>query len=124
MPKRHISLVKNGKDVLFGVMAKQFSDFYWAQQDRNEKIEYRVNLEHWLDAGETIASTSETSPGIAVSKTINSTSVDYTIEGQGYLDAIITTSSGAKKSFRIEIVDTELHWGHGLYKRYGGNYGW
>lgn len=115
MPKRHIAISKNNRDVLYGVHKKLCFDRYWAVQDDGEIIDYRIELKNWLDTGETIASTTETTSGVTAIPTLNSTSVDYVIEGCGCLESTITTSAGLKKVVKIDIVDPSRGEGIGHY---------
>lgn len=123
MPKRHIGINRNNKDVLFGVHSKSSFDRYWAVQDRDEAIDYRIELKDWLDSGETIQTVTESSNSLTSSKTVNTTSVDYLLEGCGYLEATITTTSGNKKTVKLDIVDPCRNYTHG-YRAYEGYYGY
>jgi len=123
MPKRHIGINRNNKDVLFGVHSKSHLDRYWAVQDRDEVIDYRIELKDWLDAGETISLTSETSSSLTTTKTINTTSVDYLIEGCGHLETTITTTNGNKKVVKMDIVDPCQNT-NSWYRSEGGYYGY
>lgn len=122
MPKRQIAVSRNGRDVLFGVHSKDHFDRYWAVQDRDEIVDYRIELKNWLDTGETVASTAETTSGLTATPTINSTSVDYIIQGSGCFETEITTSGGLKKIIRMDVVDPSWDVRHGFY-RHGGYYG-
>ncbi|GJM00229.1 MAG: hypothetical protein DHS20C07_19080 [Methyloligella sp.] len=121
MPKRHIGINRNNKDVLYGVHSKLDGEFYWAVQSEGEAIDYRVELKNWLDEGETISSVNETAGSLTAAKTVNTTSVDYILEGCGELETTITTSNGAKKVIKLCIVDPCRN-SFDDYRSAGGNY--
>lgn len=122
MPKRHIGINRNNKDVLYGVHAKTDYDRYWATQNDSEAISYRIELKDWLDSGEAIQTVEESSNSLTLNKTVNITSVDYLIEGCGYLEVTITTTTGQSKTVKLDITDPCRHYSHG-YSSYEGYYG-
>lgn len=107
MPTRHIGINRNNRDVLYGVHSKNRFDQYWASQREGEVIDYRIDLKNWMDQGETITEVTETTNSLTATKTLNSQSVDYVIEGCGFLEVLMETSLGKKKKVELYLVDPE-----------------
>ncbi len=103
MPKRIHRSLPNGREVLWGL--SRIGKRITAIIGEGEQDIVRVELNEWLDSGETIASSalSELS-GATITRSNNATSVDLTVSGvtsTGEAILTVTTSTSRKKAFAL-----------------------
>jgi len=99
MPQRIARMLPNGREVLWG--CSRIGGRITMVIAEGEVDTFRAQLNEWLDAGETVASSalSEQS-GVTLTATNNSTSVDLAVSGVTWTGAAkltITTSTGRKR---------------------------
>jgi hypothetical protein len=117
MPKRIVRLLPNGRRVTWGCFF--VSDRVTAIIAEGETDILRVELNEWLDSGETIASSAlAEQTGVTITKANNTTSVDLTISGvtwEGEAMLSITTSAGRVRKLGLTFAVPEAaqpsdHW--------------
>lgn len=103
MPKRILRILPNGREVLWGL--SRIGGRVTSVIAEGEADVARIELNEWLDSGETISTSaiSEQS-GVTLSKSNNPTSVDLImsgVTGNGEALLTITTSTGRKKAIAL-----------------------
>jgi len=99
MAKRIARLLPNGRLVLWGL--SRIDGRVTAVIGAGEVDTVRVELNEWLDTGETVAASAlADQSGVTITKTNNATSVDLSVSDViscGRSDLTVTTSTGRKR---------------------------